>query len=395
MDKQTILDILSAMGIDVHKAKVSGEHLSMLCPFHDDSDPSFSIFLAAGGPWMCFGCGTTGKHMGEMIREYEALHGPQPHARELWKKDKESYLKARGLLKGEEEQSRAPLTPEEELAALDGKLRAMEWEGSKVRDDRLKYEYDLIPEAEYRKYARPAKYFSTRGFTDQTCEYWNLGDDEGFHRALIPIRDFQGGLVGVQGRSYAINCKCGLPFAEWLNHPRAVKNSAGKVKLCPVCNATRPMKYLTSTGLQKSLFLFGEHMLDRADKSAIVVESPMSVLWLWQHGYQNALATMGSIPSEHQVRKLLTWFHSVFLFADGDARTHPRLLPAGERWRQHLEFHLGRYVTVRHRTCPVGKDPADLTADQLRHVLGDPTGIRTDIRTRAKDDPGRQVSIYI
>jgi len=395
MDKQTILDILAALGIDTHKAKVSGDHLQILCPLHDDSDPSFSVLLAAGGPWMCFGCGSTGKHMGDLIREIEGVRGPQARARELWNKDRDAYLRAKGIVKGQE-QEQAPLTPEQQLAALESSLTALEWKEARGRDDRLRYEYVPLPENDYRLHARPAPYFGRRGFTERTCEFWGLGDDQSMQRALIPIRDFQGTLVGVQGRSYAINCKCGLPFAEWSNHPRAKKNSAGKVKLCPVCNQIRPVKYLTTAGFEKSLFLFGEHMLDRDNRTAIIVESPMSVLWLWQNGYPNALATMGSIPSDYQIRKILTWFHSVFLFADGDPQTHPLMLPAGERWRSHLSASMRRYLIVRHSTCPTGKDPADLAHDALRDVLGEPLGVRDDIRTRAKDDPGRQtVLVYV
>jgi hypothetical protein len=397
VDRQTILDIIEAMGLDVRRAKVSKDHLQMLCPLHDDSDPSFSVFLTAGGSWMCFGCGSSGHHMGELIREIEQIRGPQPKARELWTKDKRAYLKAKGILKDEASSQSTPLTPEQELAAMESRLLAMEWEGTKGRDDRLRYEYTPLPEGDYRVVSiRPARYFLERGFTERTCEYWNLGDDQSMQRALIPIRDFQGVLVGAQGRSYAINCKCGFRFDQWVKHPDAVKTKAGKVKRCPVCTETPPIKYLTTAGFEKSLFLFGEHMIDRDRKEAIIVESPMSVLWLWQHGYPNALATMGSIPSEHQIRKIRTWFHSVFLFADGDPKTHPNLPPAGERWRSHLFASLGRYLTVRHRTCPTGKDPADLPLGTLREVLGDPPGVNPDIRTRAKDDPGRQsVLLYV
>ena len=394
MDKNTAIAILSALGIDTSPRKLKdgggGKYLYSLCPLHDDADPSFSITLSAGGSWRCFGCGARGASLGRLIDEMEG-HGSKSPAREIWEKDLEPWRKANDLERKSQEEE-----PRSKVDEVEAELAKLDMARKEEKDSRLKFEYQLMDEKEYRIHAMQApKYFiEKRGFTEQTCEYWDLGNDNGMERALVPIRDYKGNLVGVQGRTYAIDCRCGLPFDRWVDDPRAKKSKRGKVKYCPSCGRMRPVKYLTTKGFDKSLFLFGEHMLDLDHRETIIVESPMSVLWLWQHGYRNALATMGSLPSEHQYRKLLAWFHRIFLFADGDPKLSPNRPPAGIQWARSLYEAIGRHAIVTGRVSPLGKDPADLSAEELEAILGKPGGIRQDIRTRPRGATGIQAEIH-
>ena len=392
MDKNTAIAILSALGVDTSPKKLkpggSGKYLYSLCPLHDDSDPSFSITLSSGGSWRCFGCGARGKSLGRLIDEMEGK-GSQTTAREIWERDLEPWRKAHDAERKSQEEK-----PRGKVDLVEAELAKLDMERKEAKDSRLKFEYSVMDEKEYRRHSGYFTYFtSQRGLTERTCQYWDLGDDQSMRRALIPIRDFKGSLVGVQGRTYAENCRCGMPFDRWADDPRAKKSKRGKVKYCPSCGEMRPVKYLTTKGFHKEFLLFGEHMADLDNREAIIVESPMSVLWLWQHGYPNALATMG-MPSQYQTRKMLAWFHRIFLFADGDPKLSPNRPPAGIQWARDIKAEVGRHVILRGHLCSLGQDPADLAPEELEKVLGPPPGVRDDIRTHAKDSPGRQAEIH-
>ncbi len=401
MDRFTVREILEALGVDTRglKSGKGGKYIYILCPFHDDSDPSFSIRTDGGGSWQCFGCSMHGPSMGRLIQKYEEMFGPRPKAREIWDKDLEPFLKAKGITRGAS--SEEGFTEPDDLTRIENELAKAEWDSREAADDRLVFEYEVLPEERYSEYrgALPPKYFLGRGLEKRTCDFWDLGDDHGSSRALLPIRDFQGNLVGVQGRLYATDCTCGFPFDRWADDPRAEKTRTGKVKRCPSCKAFKPPKYLTTLDFEKSMFLFGEHMINRSRDTGIIVESPMSVLWLWQHGYQNAVATMGSIPSKHQFKKLSAWFHDIWVLADGDdwtldAKGKKTIPPAGLRWGHELREGVARYMTAfRPHLCPKKKDPADLSREELASILGPPGGVRDDIRSTPKGGPGVQAKM--
>jgi hypothetical protein len=48
-----------------------GKWRNVLCPFHDDSDPSLRVNTASGG-WACMSCGT---HGGDTLAFHMQLHG--------------------------------------------------------------------------------------------------------------------------------------------------------------------------------------------------------------------------------------------------------------------------------------------------------------------------------
>lgn len=51
-DLDSIVDYRSEYGV-IKKAKITGDQLIGLCPFHDDSNNSFSVNLKTG-QWHCF-----------------------------------------------------------------------------------------------------------------------------------------------------------------------------------------------------------------------------------------------------------------------------------------------------------------------------------------------------
>lgn len=327
----------------VDLAELIGEHVTLkqtgdrywgCCPFHEEKKPSFSV-KPTEGFFYCFGCHVHGDAL-EFVQRIRGV-GFMDAVRELaekagvdveWEKDK----------------------------GLADRIREAEYvDGPKpkprLRDLVQDLNYETMDESRYVLYGRePAKYFmEKRGLTEETCRAWNLGDDTFMQRALIPIRDCDGYLVGVTGRYYGTEEK---------------------------------PKYLHSQGLRSGLFLFGEHMIDRTVETAILVESHMSVVKLWQHGYPNVLATMGSKASEVQVKKVVAWFNRVWLLVDGD---NP-----GLNWLVAWRAGIKDRIQAVSKKCPDGRDPEDVGLETLVRWMGSPPGVNKGIVTRPKGFQGTQ-----
>ena len=171
-----------------------------------------------------------------------------------------------------------------------------------------------------------------RQLTRETIAAWELGSRYG--RVAIPVRDYQQRLVGISGRSV----------------PSETKPPKGP-------------KYLHSLGFKKDHFLFGESK-KTSGRRAIAVEGQFDVIWLWQVGYQNALAIMGSDPSQQQIEKLVRWFDEVVVLGDGD--------PAGHKMARDTHEALKARMPARIAKPIEGKDPNEHTEEELSERLGPP-----------------------
>jgi Toprim domain-containing protein len=114
--------------------------------------------------------------------------------------------------------------------------------------------------------------------------------------------------------------------------------------------------------------------------SVIVVESPMSVLWMKTHGIDNVVATFGAEVNPGQVALLNKW-DRVVLFPDGDDAGYRALSREDDRGRIFGLVHdLRTEATVVDHGWDGErfneKDPANYTADELRSLLESavPTG---------------------
>lgn len=106
--------------------------------------------------------------------------------------------------------------------------------------------------------------------------------------------------------------------------------------------------------------LWNWHRIDPASPSGlVVVESPWSVMKLWQAGITNAVALCGVSASTKQRRRLARAQH-ILLVLDGD--------DVGRTAMTRFVTE-GLHPRMRAQTCPPGVDPADLTVDELRRLL--------------------------
>jgi DNA primase len=177
---------------------------------------------------------------------------------------------------------------------------------------------------------------NTRKLEPLTIEVWELKWNPETSRIAIPIRDEKMRLVGISGRS----------FYEW-----------------------QKPKYLHSKGFKRDYYLYGEQLLtektvESPSRIGYLVEGFFDVIKLWQYGYDNVFAMMGSYLSAAQEQRLVSNFDAVVIVPDGDKPGYE----ASERIQTKLKKRLRCTITP----MPVGYDPDDLTEAMAKMLLGEP-----------------------
>ena len=69
IDLDSVLDYEWIYGSEIQKAKINGDDLIGLCPFHEDSKPSLSVNLRTG-MYHCFACGAQGNYTQFVAQKY-------------------------------------------------------------------------------------------------------------------------------------------------------------------------------------------------------------------------------------------------------------------------------------------------------------------------------------
>ena len=136
-------------------------------------------------------------------------------------------------------------------------------------------------------YDRCPVYMLNRGFTKSTLRQWDVGYDVERRRVTIPVWSKDRRLVGITKRAVDEDVE-----------PR--------------------YKHLY---FEKSRLLYGEHLVSDVTEAEplIVVESQMSVLWLYQSGIRNAVSTLGSQVSLNQIERIAKYPWVVLAFDEDDA----------------------------------------------------------------------------
>lgn len=169
-------------------------------------------------------------------------------------------------------------------------------------------------------------YWHLRGFTDATIGKWKLGYDPVENRVVVPVY-FRKELVGWSKRA--------------------------------VDDFTLP-KWMHSNDMPKSDILFG--MDNFSGDSAVLVEAPLSVVMLDQHGISNAVASFGCKLSDSQARLLRANYNNVLVFYDPDEAGQRGALDAARK----LEDFMDVYMAPMTRD-----DPAAMTLEENLAALED------------------------
>jgi DNA primase len=291
--------------------KQKKDELVGFCPFHKESKASFHVSLTKNA-FQCFGC----KAKGNILDFVQQKEGVELRGAGLL--ISEWFGTGRGLIV-------APEAKEE--ARKEEKAPKLAKEGEIINPP-LKFALKLDPDNPYLK---------ERGLAKETIEHFGLGYcSKGLMKGMIaiPIHNEKGELVAYAGR--------------WPGDP---PEGEGKYKL--------PIRF------QKQLVLFNLHRaIAEAQDKLIIVEGFFDCFRIWQAGFKNVIALMGSALSKEQADLLASHARSVALMLDQD--------DAGEQATKEILSRLARRVFVRVIDLPSeGDQPDRLKEEELVNLLRD------------------------
>ncbi len=284
-----------------------GNRLVAPCPFHQETKPSFSI-NESEGTFYCFGC----QAAGDIFDFYSRINGAD------FRESLEALAEETGV----------------RLQRYDGKNGQIAQTQRSDKSQMLKMHE--IATAHYKANLKQnpvvSAYVEEREITDEICERYNLGFSLGDWQALTNV-------LKRTGFSLDMAVECGLVlkskdgryfdrFRNRLMFP--IRDVNGRTiafggRVLPKLDDGESAKYLNTNGTpiyKKSQQLFGLDVARRsitAQKNILLTEGYMDVLTLYQFGYTNAVAVLGTSFPEEQVKRISELSKQVELLFDGDA----------------------------------------------------------------------------
>lgn len=351
------LDIVDVVSESV-TLKKSGRNYAGFCPFHANSrTPSFFIFPDTQ-TWRCFGACAEGGDVFSFVMKQQGLE---------FKETLEQLAVRTGV-------ELEAYTPEQK------KRRTHEEKLIDLVEAAADYYHQLFLHAPQAEDAR--QYMAARGLTAETIATFKVGysldswdacrthfNSQGYTdqelleagllkeneekgrrfdhfrgRLMVPIRNVDGRAVGFGARTLDPD---GVP--KYINSPQDVL-------------------------FNKSRLLFGLDLAKRAireARQAVIVEGYMDMIQLWQAGFHNVVAQMGTASTEEQLTLLKRYAKRFVLALDADAAgakaTMRSLQVARETLDRDVDVQFDAYGLVRQEgrlqadirivTLPVGEDP--------------------------------------
>jgi DNA primase len=294
-------DIVQLIGIHV-PLKAAGRTFKGLCPFHTEKTPSF-VVNPERQIFHCFGCGEGGDAIAFLVK-HERLTFPE--AVRYLAQQAGVALPTTGRFEADQGQGRLALLEihREALAHFRDNLRGDE--GAAAREylagrgltadleDRFQLGYALARWdgllRALKKRGHPEKLLETAGLI--VPRQSGTGHYDRFrHRLMIPIWDVASHVIGFGGRALEAQ------EVKYLNSPET------------------PL-------YRKGTHLYGLNLAARAIRErnmAIVVEGYFDAILLHAHGFEHAVATLGTALTTEQARLLGRYTSRVTLLFDPDA----------------------------------------------------------------------------
>jgi DNA primase len=296
-----------------------GEEFSSPCPFHkggQERRPSFSVNLTNGLAF-CHTC-HEGWSMSTLLRELGVSHieaqvitGLLPDVR---------IVSRRGLF---------------------GKVDA--FRGTK------------LPEALLAAYRKCPTKLLDQGFEMRTLRHFEVGYDSKRGRITYPIRDYTGSLIGVFGR--VPDGFIGEVGAKYKPYQQEIQDAFPGYKFGKKCT-------LWNFHRVYPIAWHGE-----AD-AVVVVEGFKQAMWVWQSGYKDVVALMGSYMNRLQKALLQRLGCEIVLFLDNDKAGREGTLQVGRGLRGLQRISVCGY--------PGGeKQPDDLMEKEVLNRIAEATDLRT------------------
>lgn len=363
IDRQTIDKIMDAADIvEVVSEFVSlrkrGTSYKGLCPFHDDTTPSFSVSQVKG-VYKCFACGEAGnvvnflmKH--EQMTYWEALR---------WLANKYHIeIKERELTSEEKRQ-------ESERESM---LIVNEW-AAKYFEDILHNDVDGV--------AIGMQYFRSRGFRDDIINKFRLGFCTASRDAMAKAARKAGykdeylvktGLCFQRDNGDLLDRFSGRVMFPWLGISGKITAFGGRL----LDSRTKGVqqKYVNSPDSEiyhKERELYGIYQAKKAIAKldlVYMVEGYTDVISMHQCGIENVVANSGTALSVHQIRTLHRFTNNIVLLYDGDeAGIHAAM--------RGTDMLLAEGMNVKVMLLPDGDDPDSFarkhTAADFRKYIED------------------------
>ena len=392
IDKPTIARIMDSTKIE----EVVSEFVTLrkrginyvgLCPFHNDSHPSFSV-SPTRGICHCFTCGKGGNAV-NFLMELEQMTYP----------DALRWLAKKYNIEIQERE----MTSEE-------KQRESERESMFIVNDwAAKYFRDIL-QNDVDGRAIGMQYFRSRGFRDDIIRKFQLGFalpqrtalyDEAVKKGYNPKYLVSTGLCfkvdkdeenNRSGQDKYLDRFSGRAIFPWLSVSGKVVAFGGRVLDTRTKGVSQ--KYVNSPDSEiyhKERELYGLYQAKKAiakEDCVYMVEGYTDVISMHQCGIENVVANSGTALSIHQIRLLHRFTSNIVLLYDGDdAGVHAAL--------RGTDMLLEEEMNVKVLFLPDGNDPDSFarnhTAADFRKYIEDHQvdfiQFKTDLMLRGVTDP--------
>ncbi|MEW5947493.1 MAG: DNA primase [bacterium] len=362
------------------RLKKSGASHKGLCPFHREKTPSFTV-NEEKGLWYCFGCGEGGNLFTFVMKTDNLDFG---EAVEKLARQAGVPLKPRRETAREERSVRDRVLKVNERAArffTRVLLEHPEGEPFLAYLDRRNVPRTQIDDftlgASLASWDSLLKTLASEGYTVNDMEKAGLvvprAEGEGCYdrfrgRLIFALKNVTGDVVGFAARTL------GDEQPKYVNTPRTPVFDKGRL-LYGIDKAARNVR----------------------DSTLIVTEGYMDVIALHREGIRNAVASMGTALTEHQVDALRRYCSRVALAYDADVAGDAAAL-------RGIEMLIERDLDVRVVRLPDGQDPDGIVSRGGRtafdQCLAGAKGYfehftERSIAARGADSPERQRDVII
>ena len=392
IDKPTIARIMDSTRIEEVVSefvtlKKRGINYVGLCPFHNDSHPSFSV-SPTRGICHCFTCGKGGNAV-NFLMELEQMTYP----------DALRWLAKKYNIEIQERE----MTSEE-------KQRESERESMFIVNDWAAKYFQNILQNDVDGRAIGMQYFRSRGFRDDIIRKFQLGFalpqrtalyDEAVKKGYNPKYLVSTGLCfkvdkdeenNRSGQDKYLDRFSGRAIFPWLSVSGKVVAFGGRVLDTRTKGVSQ--KYVNSPDSEiyhKERELYGLYQAKKAiakEDCVYMVEGYTDVISMHQCGIENVVANSGTALSIHQIRLLHRFTSNIVLLYDGDdAGVHAAL--------RGTDMLLEEEMNVKVLFLPDGNDPDSFarnhTAADFRKYIEDHQvdfiQFKTDLMLRGVTDP--------
>lgn len=288
-----IISIVSSY-IDLKKG---GRNKKCLCPFHNEKTPSFTVYEDTQS-FYCFGCGAGGDVI-SFIMQIENL----------------DYIEAIRLLA-----NRSGITIPED--GQDDQLARRKELIYKINKDAAKFFHNCLKSTNGKA---GLQYFVNRKLKKTTIIKYGLGfAPDSWHGLLNYLNKLGYSSEDISDADLAIKSPKGNYYDKFRNRVifpiidlrGTIIGFGGRV-----LDDSKP-KYLNSSDtviFKKSNNLFSMNLAkNSADKSLILSEGYMDVIAMYQAGFQNAVATLGTALTTEQARLISRYANDVVIAYDSD-----------------------------------------------------------------------------